>query len=213
MRTLSLFKDLDWLNVGFYNAEESENISDVVCMKQPHFADVIWVDSKPSEWLDCDAIITDKPHLKLTVRTADCAPILIADTQKHLIAAIHAGWKSAVQGLIENTVAMMKQKGSQAKDLVAGIGPHLQIQSFEVSPEMKALFPPIHQYFFTEENGKILFDFDAYVQMRLRHAGIEKIQSDGTDTLTDLSYNSYRREPNNPARQFSIIEIREAKHV
>jgi YfiH family protein len=209
MIKLPIFQELDWLEAHFYNAEESKNITDTICMKQPHFADVIWVDEKPVEWLDCDALITDKANLPLCVRTADCGPILLADTKKHVVAAIHAGWKSAVQGLIENTVHLMQMRGCNPKDIVAGIGPHLQIQSFEVSPEMKGLFPPVHQHFFTIDNGKILFDFDGYLQMRLNHAGIENIQSDGTDTFTDLNYNSYRRNPQDPARQFSIITIKE----
>ena len=210
MQTLPIFENLSWLKANFYNADESTKITDVVCMKQPHFADVVWLNHPQTEWLDCDAIATNQTGIKLTVRTADCAPILIADTEQHLIAAVHAGWKSAVQGLIENTVHALIQHGADPKNMIAGIGPHLQIQSFEVSPEMKALFPPVHQHFFTQENGQILFDFDAYVQMRLRHAGINQIQSTGTDTFTGLTYNSYRRDPNNPARQFSIIEIKEA---
>ena len=204
-----VFQDLKWLKATFYDAAESKQITDTVCMKQPHFADAIWLDKRPSEWLDCDAFVTNKPDLALTIRTADCGPILLADTEKHIVAAIHAGWKSAVQGLIENTIHLMQIHGSSPENIVAAIGPHLQIQSFEVSPEMKALFPPVHQHFFTEEDGKILFDFDAYMQMRLRHAGIEQIQSDGTDTYTNLNYNSYRRDSQNPARQFSIIQIKE----
>lgn len=205
-----IFQDLTWLEAGFYNAEESKQITNTICMKQPHFSDALWLDEKPTEWLNCDALVTDKPNLALTIRTADCGPILLADTEKHIVAAIHAGWKSAVQGLIENTVHLMQIYGANPQNIVAAIGPHLQIQSFEVSPEMKSMFPPVHQHFFTEENGHILFDFDAYLQMRLRHSGIEQIQSDGTDTYTDLSYNSYRRDPNDPARQFSIIQIKEA---
>ena len=204
-----VFQDLKWLAAGFYNAEESTHISDTICMKQPHFSDALWLNKKLTEWVNADAIVTDKPNLSLTIRTADCGPILLADTKKHIVAAVHAGWKSTVQGLIENTVHLMQMHGSTPQDIVAAIGPHLQIQSFEVSEEMKALFPPLHQHFFTEENGHILFDFDGYIQMRLRHAGVEQIQSDGTDTYTDLTYNSYRRDPENPARQFSIIQIKE----
>lgn len=205
----AVFQDLKWLEANFYNAEESTSITDTICMKQPHFTDVVWIDEKPTEWVNADAIVTNKSNLPLTIRTADCGPILLADTENHIVAAIHAGWKSAVQGLIENTVHLMQMHASNLQNIIAAIGPHLQIQSFEVSPEMKSLFPPIHQHFFTEENGKILFDFDGYIQMRLRHAGVEQIQSDGTDTYTDLTYNSYRRNPKDPARQFSVIQIKE----
>ena len=63
---------------------------------------------------------------------------------------------------------------------------------------------------FVEENGKIHFDFNAYVIYRLQRAGIPTIDSVGLDTYTDLNYNSYRRDSKNPARQLSIIEIKEA---
>lgn len=209
MTSENVFKEIPWVEGHFYNAKESLPIPDTVCMKQVHFAHAVWLDEKPNEWVEGDALITRTPGLKLTVRTADCAPILIVETQARLIAAIHAGWKSAVQGIIENSVSLMIQHGGNPENMVAKIGPHLQIQSFIVSPEMKALFAPIHQHFFTEETDQIFFDFDGYIQMRLRHAQIENIQSDGTDTFTNLLYNSYRRAPNDPARQFSTIEIKE----
>ncbi len=204
---ISIWPGLDWVKANFYNAAESLNIRDVVCMKQPHFTDVLWVEKTQKEWLDCDALLTDKKGVRLAVRTADCAPILLVDTQKHIVGAIHAGWKGALQGIIEQTVHQMQLRGCLLSDIVAAIGPHLQKDSFAVSYEMKSLFPPIHHHFFTEEKGKILFDFDAYVQMRLKHVGIKRITSNGTDTFPCVDYNSYRRDPENPARQLSVIEI------
>ena len=133
----------------------------------------------------------------------------MADTGCRLIAAIHAGWRGAFQGVIENTLLKMIELGGTPKNMVAGIGPHLQIQSFEVSPEMRALFPSTEHRFFAEENGKICFDFDQYVMYRLHRAGIEVVESVGEDTYSDPCYNSYRRDPKNPARQLSIIEIKE----
>ena len=103
----------------------------------------------------------------------------------------------------------MIELGGNPQNMVAGIGPHLQIQSFEVSPEMRSLFPETEAHFFIEEQGKIHFDFDAYVIYRLRRSGISTIESVGEDTYTNIHYNSYRRDPANPARQLSIIEIKE----
>ena len=201
--------DLDWCSAVFYNAAESEDIQDTIKMNQVHSADCLYLAEKPYETLSVDALITDKTGLKLTVKTADCAPVLIADQKKHLVAAVHAGWKGAFQGVIENTLLKMIELGGNPKDMVAGIGPHLQKKSFEISPEMRALFPKTESHFFTDENGKIYFDFDAYVIHRLHRSGISVIESVGIDTYTDFQYNSYRRDPQNPARQFSIIEIKE----
>ena len=201
--------ELPWLNATFYNAAESENITDTIKMNQVHSTDCLYIDSIPQELPSVDALITDKPKLKLAVKTADCAPILIADTKRHLVAAVHAGWKGAFQGVIETTLLKMIELGGNPKNMVAGVGPHLQIQSFEIAPEMRALFPKTESHFFTEENGKIYFDFDAYVIHRLRRSGIETLQSVGEDTYSSPQYNSYRRDPKNPARQLSIIEIKE----
>ncbi len=201
--------DLNWCQAAFYNASESEAITDTIKMNQVHSADCLYIDSIPNEAPSVDALITDKVGLKLAVKTADCAPILIADTHRHLVAAVHAGWKGAFQGVIENTILKMIELGGNPKDMVAGVGPHLQIQSFEVSPDMRALFPCTESHFFTEENAQIHFDFDAYVVYRLRRTGIPTIESVGIDTYSNPNYNSYRRNPNNPARQLSIIEIKE----
>lgn len=208
MKTVSCL-NLNWCQAGFYNATESDAITDAIKMNQVHSADALYITETPKESPSVDALITDKPHLKLAVKTADCAPILIADTEKHLIAAIHAGWKGAFQGVIENTILKMVELGGDPKNMVAGVGPHLQIQSFEISSDMRALFPATESRFFTEENNKIHFDFDAYVIHRLRRARIETIESVGDDTYSNPSYNSYRHEPKNPARQLSTIEIKE----
>ena len=204
---------LDWCEACFYNAEESQKKTDVIKMNQVHSADCLYVTEKISENPSVDALITDKAGLKLAVKTADCAPILIADVQKRLVAAIHAGWKGAFQGVIENTILKMIELGGDSQNMVAGIGPHLQVQSFEVSSELCALFPITERHFFSEEKGQIHFDFDAYVVHRLRRSGIEIVESVGDDTYSDLKYNSYRRHPENPARQLSVIEIKEVLYV
>ena len=201
--------NLNWLQAGFYNATESEKITDVIKMNQVHSADCLYVDSIPEEAPSVDALITDKTGLKLAVKTADCAPVLIADKKKHLVAAIHAGWKGAFQGVIENTILKMIELGGCPQNMVAGIGPHLQIQSFEVSSEMYALFPKTESYFFSENEKKIHFDFDQYVLHRLHRSGVATVESVGEDTFSDKQYNSYRRDPKNPARQLSLIEIKE----
>lgn len=201
--------EFPWCQAIFYNAEESLKITNAIKMDQVHSADCLYLTDVPQAAPSVDALITDRPGLKLAVKTADCAPILIADKKRHLVAAVHAGWKGAFQGIIENTILKMTELGANPKDMVAGVGPHLQVQSFEISSDMRALFPKTESRFFTENAGKIYFDFDAYVVYRLHRSGIEKVESVQSDTFPDLQYNSYRREPKNPARQLSIIEIKE----
>lgn len=201
--------DFGFIEHGFCDADESRCMQDVVLMNQVHSADVSVIDKKPEFALEVDALITQTPCLKLTVKTADCAPILIVDVQTKTVAAIHAGWKGALQGIIEITVLKMMMLGGHPDYMVVGIGPHIQKHSFEADEAMRSLFPVTEHHFFTKkDNGRFEFDFHAYIVHRLKRAGITHIDSVLIDTFTDNDYNSYRRDPKNPDRQYSYIQIK-----
>ena len=121
------------LNAGFCNAQESENNPPPFLMNQVHSADVLILTENPNETLTCDALITKEKGLPLTVKTADCAPILLADTTNQIIGAVHAGWKGAFQGVIENTLLAMLSIGADIHHIKTAIGPHLTQRSFQVS--------------------------------------------------------------------------------
>ena len=200
---------LEFVKHGFYNATDSKSVERPVLMNQVHSADALFLTEAPLTPPSVDALITQTPNLTLTVKTADCAPVLLADSSSRMIAAVHAGWRGAFQGILEATILEMVRRGANLTTLRAGIGPHIQKNSFEAGADMKALFPSTEYHFFTETDGKLLFDFDAYVIHRLHRAGVQSIDSTGDDTYTDLSYFSYRREPKNKGRQFSSITILE----
>ena len=192
---------------GFYDATDSKMVEMPILMNQVHSADVLVIDEAPSYPPQVDALITKTPNLCLTVKTADCAPILIADMKNNIIAAIHAGWKGAFQGIIETTVLKMRELGGEVSYMVAGVGPHIQKESFKADEKMRALFPVTEHLFFekTELEGVYHFDFHGYVLHRIQKSGITHIDSVLIDTYTDLDYNSYRRDPLDPARQYSMI--------
>lgn len=202
-----VFSDMDGLTAGFYDAHDSAAVADPVLMRQVHSAHVVVLSEKPAEPPVCDALVTRARGLTLTVKTADCAPILMADPQALVIAAVHAGWKGAFQGIIETTLLAMLREGARIERIRAAVGPHLQRDSFEVNAEMKSLFPVSESCFFTENKGKEWFDFGAYLMYRLNQAGVRQAEADGGDTLTSADYWSYRRQPENPARQYSCIRI------
>lgn len=208
MRQLSNLSNLNFIRHGFYNATDSADVSDPVLMNQVHSADVAFLTGRPPEPPTVDALITQTPNLNLTVKTADCAPILLVDSTSHMIAAIHAGWRGAFQGIIEATVLEMLRRGADKNTIRAGIGPHIQQKSFEIGPETKALFPKTEHHFFTQQDGHVHFDFDAYICHRLKRTGISNIESTGEDTVSDFDYNSFRRNQT-PDRQFSSIMIAE----
>lgn len=109
----------------------------VVSVRQVHGTDVLVVDrataaaqSFDGGW---DALVTDQPGVLLTVRTADCVPLLIHDPVHGIVAAVHAGWRGAVAGIVSKTLAAMTQRfGSQPASLRMGIGPAAGACCYEV---------------------------------------------------------------------------------
>lgn len=88
-----------------------------------------------------DALVTDIPGYCLCVSTADCVPVLLYDTRKKVVAAIHAGWRGTVARIVEKTVSVMSnQYGSQGKDLIACIGPSISLEAFEIGDEVYQAF-------------------------------------------------------------------------
>lgn len=200
--------ELDFITHGFYNATDSARTSASVLMNQVHSADALFLTERPDTAPSVDALITQTPGLSLTVKTADCAPVLLADPTSRMIAAVHAGWRGAFQGILEITVSEMIRHGARLDTIRAGIGPHIQRPSFEMGTEIKALFPATESVFFSTYNDRFLFDFDAYVIHRLKRAGVISVESVGADTYPDTTYFSYRRDPANSGRQYSSITIK-----
>jgi polyphenol oxidase len=167
----------------------------------------------------CDAIVTDKPGVVIGVLTADCAPILFADSTAGVVAAAHAGWGGALKGVIAATVALMAHHGAQADRIVAAIGPCIAPKSYEVGEDMRATFladDPAHDAFFAsgQRPEKYQFDLEGFVTLRLAQAGVKRVQALGEDTYSQPDrYFSYRRtthagEPDY-GRQVSLIALPE----
>ncbi len=204
---ISVFQEFSFVQAGFCNAKESLLLQNPILMTQVHSADVLVLDTIPQVSPECDALATKNPDLKLTVKTADCAPVLFLDPVAKIVAATHAGWKGAFQGILENTVLTLLQMGSTIDNIHVAVGPHLTQQSFQVSPEMKALFPKTEHHFFKTQDDGLYFDFTGYIKHRLERIGIQHIEIHALDTFLDTAYNSYRRDKNNPDRQYSFIQL------
>lgn len=198
---------LDGIEHVFYNADDSQTVRHPVLMTQVHSADVLVLENGTDSAPEVDALVTKRSCINLTVKTADCAPVLLADGKNKVIGAVHAGWKGAFQGIIENTILKMLEQGAEIKCIHAAIGPCLHLDSFEVSADFKALFPRTEYCFFVQKGDKEYFDFLAYVIHRLRRAGICSVEAIDIDTYTSDDYFSYRREPENIGRQYSCIQI------
>jgi polyphenol oxidase len=145
-----------------------------------------------------DAIVTRVPGLAIGVSTADCGPVLFADAEARVIGAAHAGWKGALGGVLENTIAAMEGLGANRARIVAALGPMIRPPSYEVGGEFVDRFRDAdaqNARFFapSRRDGHALFDLPAYIAERLRRAGIDPIEDVGVCTYADRRFFSYRR--------------------
>lgn len=162
---------------------------------------------------EADALVTDRPGLLLGIVTADCAPVLLADNRAGVIGAAHAGWRGAQGGVVEATVAAMRQLGAEPGRIAAAIGPCIAQASYEVDDGFRAKFEPDDERFFAPGRpGHWQFDLESYVAKRLSAAGVGRVSKLGLDTYAlEESYFSFRRathrgEPTY-GRQFSLIGL------
>ena len=169
----------------------------LVGVHQVHSPNVVTIDAPfPAERPRADALVTTTPGLVLSVLTADCAPILLADAQANVIGAAHAGWRGALSGVLDATIAAMRAAG--ATDIAAAIGPCIHQLSYEVGPEFEAAFigaDPAHARFFVAGPGdRRCFGLPGFCASRLDALGVARVETLAHDTYADPQrLFSYRR--------------------
>jgi YfiH family protein len=147
----------------------------------------------------CDALVTATPGLALGVTGADCGMILFADLRARVIGAAHAGWKGALTGVIEATVAAMEKLGARRGDVVAALGPCIGHGSYEVGPEFVTAFAAagddaMRHFTPSRRAGHSMFNLNAYIAERAARAGIGGFEDLRLDTYADeRRFFSYRR--------------------
>ena len=162
-----------------------------------------------------DAIITDKKNFPIAILTADCVPILIYDDKRNMIAAIHAGWKGAFNGIIKNVLKFMFKKGCASKNTTVAIGPCISRNSYEVKKDFKNKFIKKDKkniIFFKDNNKKIYFDLPNYVKTQVKLHKIKNIDSLNKDTFIKKNNffsarQSIKFKHNDYGRNISIIMI------
>lgn len=146
-----------------------------------------------------DAIVTRTRKLAIGASTADCTPVLFADAEAGVIGAAHAGWRGALAGVTDATIAAMEGLGAVRRRMVAAIGPTIHQPNYEVGPELVAQFVAADQVnarFFkpSTREGHAMFDLPGYVAARLAAAGLVKIEDIGLCTYADSErFYSFRR--------------------
>jgi YfiH family protein len=186
---------------------------------QWHSADVIVADApwdvlKPPKG---DAIVTTKPGIAIAVLTADCAPILFADADRGVIGAAHAGWKGALAGVSDATIAVMERNGARRERITATIGPTISQRAYEVGPDFATQFiaeAPDNADFFTPSTRPRhqMFDLPAYLKRRITRQGVSRVIDMGLCTYSDEDrFYSFRRSTHRNekdyGRQISAIVL------
>lgn len=188
---------------------------------QVHSPDVVtvtqgWDDAAEGRPV-ADAVVTANRGIVLGIVTADCGPILFADREAGVIGAAHAGWRGAVDGVLDNTIAAMETLGAARANIVAVLGPTIAQPSYEVDAPFRARFSTDADRFFApapERDGapRWHFDLPGFIMAQLQRAGLSKIADTGRDTFSHFErYHSHRRSTQaceaNYGRQISMIAL------
>lgn len=204
----------DGLNCGYGSSDQTDivtinrrrvadamdvEISQLATVNQIHSAEVSVIDTtRPSSPPDADAMVTATPGICLAILTADCQPVLFSDPVAGVIGAAHAGWKGALNGVLEATLDHMVALGARRSDIRAVIGPSISQSAYEVGPEFLETFlvdAPENSRFFAQGAGdRVQFDLPSYGLFRLREAGVGAAEWIRHCTYSDPArFFSYRR--------------------
>lgn len=168
-------------------------------LHQVHSAKAVSLETAPeAPRPQADAAATATPGLAVGALSADCAPILLADVAAGVVAAAHAGWRGALGGVIEATVALMAEMGAQRARIAAAVGPCISQRAYEVGPEFVEAFidedPAFARFFAGGRGDRAQFDLPGFCLERLRAAGVGRCGWIGRCTHAEPeSFFSHRR--------------------
>ena len=192
--------------------------AELATVHQIHSAEAVTVvrawamDERPR----ADAMATDRPGILLGVVTADCAPVLLADTRAGVIGAAHAGWRGALAGISDSVIDAMERLSARRDHIHAAVGPCIALASYEVDAAFRDRFladdSGNERFFAPGTSGGPHFDLEAYVVHRLIAAGVEEVEALNLDTYADpdrffsFRRSTHRGEPDY-GRQLSAIAL------
>jgi YfiH family protein len=220
------------LNVGLGSRDEPDAVREnrricaahfgqasIVTAYQVHSACALVADGDwPAGPPQADGVVSATAGVVVGALAADCAPVLLADPQARVVAACHAGWRGALTGIVEATVARMEGLGAERARLRAAIGPCIGPQSYEVGLEFLERFvevDPANAHFFSSGAGpeKRQFDLPGFVLARLAAAGVSAAEWVGRDTCADeadffSNRRAFKRGEDDYGRLLSAIALK-----
>jgi hypothetical protein len=139
-------------------------------MKQRHSAEVFFLEKKPSPKLSGDGLVTETPGLLLVIKTADCLPLFLVDTEHRAVAAVHCGWRSTYQKILVKAFEMMRKNlGSKPESILAALGPCIEQSCYEVGQEV---FESFSQAGFPSDSIFLPSEYDGKWHLDLREANL-----------------------------------------
>jgi YfiH family protein len=183
------------------------DVKDVCRSNQTHTSVVLTVTDKdrgrgltiPGYESGVDGLVTCEKNLLLSIRTADCVPVLLFDKEKKACAAVHAGWRGTVGGITKNAVAIMEEKGAKRENILAAIGPCIGLCCYEVSLDVYNEFISVsadYSSFFKPVGDKFMLDLTLANEFILKEAGIPDENISCADLCTkcnEADFFSHRR--------------------
>ncbi len=205
-------ESLTWLEHGFgTRLAGSWTPGPPVWVRQIHSAKCVPAEGVYGCLGQADALISNTPGVYLTIRTADCVPVLLADVNRRTVAAVHAGWRGTVQVIVQAAVRALEERyGSRAEDLVAAIGPGICKNCYEVGPEVAVQF----EKWFPERT-----DLKARTNLDLVEANRRQLVEAGLDpsriftgapctSCSPQEFHSWRRDHVKTGRMVAAVAIR-----
>jgi len=165
--------------------------------------------------IKADAVITNQLRVPIAVLTADCVPILLYDSKKNMIAAVHAGWRGAYKGIIKKVINFMFKKGCKKNNIIAAIGPCISQSNYNVKEDFQKKFikkDKNNKFFFKKKREIIYFDLPNFVKYQLKLNKITNIDTINIDTFVKKNNffsarQSLRLKHDDYGRNISIIMI------
>ena len=204
-------------NLQIVKKKINKSAKDIFLLHQVHSNKFIYIDDKYKLKIKpkADAIITNQKNLPIAVLTADCAPILICDNKKNMIAAMHTGWKGAYKGIIKKVIKFMIKKGCKLENITAVVGPCIAVENYEIKQNFikKFLKKDIkNKIFFRKIRNKNYFNLNKYIYSQLKNLKVKNIDVINKDTFNAKNNffsarRSISRNENDYGRNISIIMI------
>ena len=195
---------LPWLVHGFgtRHADIPGLFANLATLKQVHSAECVTGDGRSGVLAEADALLENTPGSVVAVKTADCIPVLLVDERLRIVAAVHAGWRGTVAGIVGRAIGAMRERfSSDAADLHAAIGPGIGRCCYEVGPEVAAHFG---------EQGRAHIDLPAANRAQLLSAGVTPHRIYTSNLCTRCrpdEFHSYRRDKELAGRLHSFAGI------